>query len=55
MIFDGTSHLGEVMVTILQFATSDWKIRQRLTDMQLLAKSHTGEEIACEPIIVLQA
>ena len=55
MIFDGTSRLGEVMVTILQFATSDWKIRQRLIDMQLLAKSHTSEEIGCELITVLQA
>ena len=53
MIFDGTSRLGEVLVVVLRFLDSDWKIQQRLVRMMFLAKNMTGEETARESINVL--
>ena len=53
VIFDGTTHVGEVMAVVLQFVDSQWKIQQRLVRLMLLAKSMTGEEVARELIVVL--
>ena len=41
------------MAVVLQFVDSKWKLQQRLVRLQLLAKSMTGEEIACELVNVL--
>ena len=38
---------------MVQFISSDWTIEQRLVHVQLLSKSLSGEEIACEIISVL--
>ena len=54
VIFDGTSRIVEAMAIILRFVDKDWIIQHRLIRLQLLAKSMTGEEIACELISVLQ-
>ena len=53
IIFDGTTRLGEAMVIVVRFVTSEWVVVQRLLRMQTLAKSMTGEEIARELISVL--
>ena len=53
MIFDGTSHLGEALAIILRFVSPDWRIEQRLVQVQMLSKSLTGEEIARELISAL--
>ena len=50
MIFDGTSHLGEVLAVVLRFI-SEWTIQQRLVRLQFLVKN--GEEIARELINIL--
>ena len=44
VIFDGTTHLGEILV--IRFIDSDWNIQQRLVRVQTLAKSMQGEELA---------
>ena len=54
VVFDGTTRLGEAMVVILRFLNSNWTICQRLIQLQLLAKSMCGEEIARELVSVLQ-
>ena len=54
VIFDDTSRIGEAMAIILRFVDKDWSIRHRLIHLQLLGKSMTGEEIACELVSVLQ-
>ena len=46
-IFDGTTWLGEAL-TIVVCYMSGWTIQRRLICLQLLVKSMTGEEIACE-------
>ena len=50
VIFDGTSHLGEVLAVVLCFI-SEWTIQQRLVRLQLLVKN--GEEITRELINIL--
>ena len=50
VIFDGTSHLGEVLAVVLRFI-SEWTIQQRLVRLQFLVKN--GEEIARELINIL--
>ena len=47
VIFDGTNRIGETMAIILRFVDKDWSIQHRLIRLQLLAKSMTGEKIAC--------
>ena len=53
MIFDGTTRSGEAMAIILRFV-NDWAILQCLIQLQLLAKSLTGEVAARELISVLR-
>lgn len=50
LIFDGTTRLGEVFVIVIRFVDSNWDIQQRLIKVQVLARSLSGEEIACEVI-----
>ena len=42
VIFDGTTHLGEAMATVVRFISSDWQIQQRLIRFQLMAQSMSG-------------
>ena len=42
-----------MLVIIIRFVSSDWKIEQRLVRVQMLSKSLAGEEIARELISVL--
>ena len=53
VIFDGTTRLGEALAVVLRYVADDWSIQQRLVCLQLLAKSLTGEEIACELVKVI--
>ena len=53
VIFYGMSRLGEALAIILRFVTPDWRIEQRLVQVQMFSKSLTGEEIARELISVL--
>lgn len=53
IIFDGTSCLGEALAVVVHFVTEDFDIKQYLIQLQLLAKSLSGEEIAREIITVL--
>lgn len=53
IIFDGTTRLGEALAIVLRFVDDSFTIQQRLVSIQLLAKSLTGEEIACELVKVL--
>ena len=53
LIFDGTSRLGEVLVIILCFIDSKWKIQQHLVRMMFVVKSMMGEGTARELISVL--
>ena len=53
VIFDGTSRLGEALAVVFQFVGVDWTIEQRLVRVQLLVKSLSGDEIACEIISIL--
>lgn len=53
IIFDGTTRLGEALAIVVRFVDDNFTIQQRLVSIQLLAKSLTGEEIACELVRVL--
>ena len=53
MIFDNTTHVCEAMVIMLRYVTNDWEIKQKFCRLMLLAKTMTGEEIACQIIMVL--
>ena len=50
--FDGTTRLGEALVIIVRFL-ENWKLRQRLVQVKIIAKSMTGEELARELIDTL--
>ena len=52
VIFNGTTRLRDTMAIVVQFVDTDF-IHQHLICMLLLAKSMTGEEIACELINTL--
>ena len=52
VIFDGTTHLGEVLAVVVRFI-SDWTIQQRLVRLKFLKKSMSGEELAREVISIL--
>ena len=54
MTFDGTTRSGEAMAIILRFVNDDWMILHCLHSLQVLAESHTGEEIVRELMSVLQ-
>ena len=53
IIFYGTTHVCEAMVVVLRYVTDDWKIKQKVARLMLLAKSMTGEEVARQLIMVL--
>lgn len=53
VVFDGTTHVCEALAVILQFVDDQWRIKQRLVRLMLLAKSLTGEEVACQLIVIL--
>ena len=53
VIFDGTTRFGEAMVIVVRFVGDCWTLEQRLIRVQLLSKSVTGEELACELIHIL--
>ena len=46
IIFDGTTHVAEAFVVVLHFI-DNWTVVQRVGRLMLLAKSVTGEEVAC--------
>ena len=43
----------QAFAVVVRFVTKEWTIEHRLVKMQLLAKSLTGNEIACELIHIL--
>ena len=43
VIFDGTSRLGEALVVLLHFVSSNWSVEQCLVRVQTLSKSLTGD------------
>ena len=45
VIFDGTTRLGEALAIVLHYVSDEWTLEQRQIQLQLLAKSYTGEEI----------
>ena len=51
VIFDGTSRLGEAMAILLRFIDHSFSVKQYLVCMQMLSKSMSAEEIACELIM----
>ena len=53
VIFDGTTHVCEALVIILRYIDEQWCIHQRVIRLMLLAKSLTGEEVACQLIVCL--
>ena len=54
LFFDDTTRLGEALVVVLFcFVDNNWKLQQRLTQVKIVAKSMTGEEIAQELIDTL--
>ena len=53
VIFDGTTHVCEAMAILLHYVDENWNIQQRLVRLMLLAKSLTGEEVACNLISTL--
>ena len=46
IIFGGTMHVAEAFVVVLRFV-DDWSVKQRVSKLILLAKSLTGENVAC--------
>ena len=50
VIFDGATRLGEAMAVVVRFISNEWTLEQRLINLQMLAKSMKGEEIARELI-----
>lgn len=53
IIFDGTTHVCEAMVLVLRYISDALEIQQHVCRMMLLAKSMTGEEVACQIITAL--
>ena len=53
IIFYGTTHICEASVILVQFVDEKWSIQQCVVKPMLLAKSLTGEEVACQIIISL--
>ena len=51
--FDGTTRLGEAQLIVLRYVTAEWKIKQAVVRLQLLAKSLKVKELAREIITVL--
>ena len=46
-------HICEALAIVIRFISDSWVIKQRLIRIQLLAKSLSGEKIACEVINLL--
>ena len=53
VIFDGTTHVCEVMVIVLHIIDEHWCIKQRTARLMLIARSMTGEELARQLIVCL--
>lgn len=53
LIFDGTTHVAEAMVVVLQFIDDEWIIHQHVVQLMFLAKSMTVEEVARQLITTL--
>ena len=53
IVFDGTIHICEALAAVNRFISDSWVIEQQLIGIQLLAKSLSGKEIACEVISLL--
>jgi len=53
IIFDGTTRLGEALVIVVRFLDDNWSLQQRILQVQMLAKSMKGEEVARELINTL--
>ena len=53
VVFDSTTHLGEALAIVLRSVSDSWTVEPRVVCVQLLLKSLTGDEIACELISVL--
>lgn len=45
--FDGTTHAEEAFVVVQHFADDEWRVKQRVGGLMLLAKSLSSEEVAC--------
>ena len=52
IVFDGTTHVCEAMVVVLRYVADDWKIKQKVARLMLLAKSMTGEEVARQIMVL---
>ena len=55
VIFDGSTYQCEALVVIVQYIADDFKIRQRLVSVRVLAKRVTFQQLAREVITVLSA
>ena len=53
IIFDRTTHVCEAFVVVLRYFTDDWELKQCVRQLNLLAKTMTGEEIAQQIIVIL--
>eukprot|EP00117_Sycon_ciliatum_P001327 scpid51838/ scgid7033/ len=53
VVFDGSNHLGEALVIILRFVTTNWEAAQRLVRLRILSKSLTFQQLAREIITCL--
>ena len=53
IIFDGTTHICEAFIVVLRYLTDDWKLKQCVGQLKLLAKTMTGEEIAQQIIVIV--
>lgn len=51
--FDGTTRLEEALVIVVHFLDDNWSLQQQLLQVQMLAKSMKGEEVARELINTL--
>ena len=53
VIFDGSTHLGEMLVILIRFVREDFEICQRLVRVHVLAKSLNAQQLAREIITTL--
>lgn len=46
IIFDGTTHVAEAFVVVVRFVDTEWVVCQKVSQLLLLSKSLSGEEVA---------
>ena len=46
IIFDGTTHVAEAFVVLIRFVDTEWVVCQKVSQLLLLSKSLSGEEVA---------